>query len=123
MHELRLLDIKKKYKDNYIYTITYLIIRKSDNKLIGIVEFRPDLNDFFIKNGGNVSYSIAYNNYEDEIIKLIILMGQKYRKNKILITCDKNDILFEKAIINNNGYLESSLSDNTKRYLLSVNDI
>lgn len=115
--------LKEKYKDNYIYTITYLIIRKSDNKLLGIIEFRPDLNDFFLKNGGNVSYSIAYNNYEDEIIKLIILMGQKYRKNKILITCDKNDILFEKAIINNNGYLESSLSNNTKRYLINVNNI
>ena len=115
--------LMEKYKDNYVYTITYLIIRKSDNKLLGIIEFRPDLNDFFIKNGGNVSYSIAYNNYEDEIIKLIILMGQKYRKNKILITCDKNDILFEKAIINNNGYLESSLSDNTKRYLINVNNI
>ena len=81
------------------------------------------MNDFFLEKGGNVSYNVAYKNYEDEIIKLIILMSQKYRKNKILITCDKNDNLFEKAIINNNGYLESSLSDDTKRYLINVNDI
>lgn len=120
--ELFIKKLKEKYKDNYIDTIIYLIIRKEDNKLIGIIQFRPNLNNFWLKNGGNVSYNISCDNYDEEIVKLIILIGKKYRKNKLIITSDKSHILFRKEIENNKGYLIDTIN-NIERYMISINDI
>lgn len=107
--------LQKKYGSGYVPSTTYIVVRKSDNKLVGMVDFRHSLNEFLKKFGGNIGYSILPEErgkgYGTEVLRLIILKCKKFRKDKVLITCDKSNIASSKIILANGGILENEVKD------------
>lgn len=91
--------------------IQYLLIRKNDERLVGLVSVRPyltkKLDDTF---GGNIGYSIRPSErkkgYATLGLKLAIEKCREINPNgKIIVCCYKDNIGSRKAIIKNGGKL------------------
>ncbi len=60
---------------NWVLTDTFFAIREEDNKIIGIIDLRHDLNDF-LKNFGNSGYSVRPSErrkgYATEMLRMLL---------------------------------------------------
>ena len=107
--------LSKKYGESYVPSNVYLAIRKDDNKLIGIIDIRKGLTDFLYNYGGNIGYSVIPDErkkgYATEMLRQILQKCQMLNINRVLLTCDKENIGSVKTIIANGGELENEVID------------
>lgn len=107
--------LANKYGNEYVQSTVYLAIRIKDNKVIGIMDFRHTLSDYLLKYGGNIGYSVLplerRKGYAKEMLKLMLGKCKEMGVDKVLITCDKENIASYKTIIDNGGVLENEIKD------------
>lgn len=75
---------------------TFFLIREEDDKLIGMIDLRYELNDHLRNIGGHIGYSIRpterRKGYNKINLFLCLLAAKKYGLERVLITCaDYND--------------------------------
>lgn len=96
---------------------TYFLVRTSDNKIIGMINIRHKLNEFLLNEGGHIGYSVRpterKKGYGTLMLKLGLDKCRELNLNRILITCDKINIVSAKIIQNNNGILENEVFSET----------
>ena len=99
-----------------------------DGKIVGIVDIRHKLNDFLLKAGGHIGYSVhpseRRKGYATEILRLALEKCRQRGIEKVLVTCDKDNVGSQKTILYNCGVLENELQDEsgnaTLRYWIEV---
>lgn len=105
----------KKYKSSYVPSSVFLAIRIEDNKLVGIIDCRHYLSDFLLKYGGTIGYSVfpseRRKGYAKEMLKLALYECKKMGLDRVLLTCDRENIGSKKTIIANGGILENEVCD------------
>lgn len=99
---------------------TYFLIRQSDNKIIGMIQLRQYLNEFFKKTGGHIGYEIRPSErgkgYGTHQLRLVLDVAKKLKLEKVMITCDKDNQASAKVAIKNGavltweGYVEEKKS-------------
>ncbi|MBR3249290.1 MAG: GNAT family N-acetyltransferase [Clostridia bacterium] len=98
--------LSRKHGEGYVPSDVYLAIRKSDNKLVGIIDIRKGLTDFLYNYGGNIGYSVIPDErrkgYATEMLKQLLPKCKAINLNRVLLTCDKENIASSKTIIDNN---------------------
>ena len=107
---------------------TYFAIRKSDNKLVGVIDLRHHINHPILGTwGGHCGFTVRPsergNGYAKEMLRLNIQNAKKLGIPKILITCHSDNLASEKTIIANGGVFEKTMVvDGTeiKRYWINV---
>lgn len=96
---------------------TYFFVRKADNQIIGMINIRHKLNDFLLNEGGHIGYSIRpterTKGHATLMLSLALQKCRELKLDKVLITCDKNNVASAKVIQNNNGVLENELYSET----------
>ncbi len=114
-------------REGLVPATTYLAIRKSDSKLIGMIDIRHRLNEYLLKFGGNIGYSIRKTErrkgFATEMLKLALEKCKDMKIDRVLITCDKDNLASAKTIINNGGILENEVSEGdgiTQRYWIAL---
>lgn len=99
--------LSKEYGKDYVPSTVYLAIRIKDNKLVGIIDFRHYLSDFLFQYGGSIGYSVLLEErrkgYAKQMLKLMLEICKQQRLEKVLITCDKQNIASAKTIMANGG--------------------
>ncbi len=89
----------------------FFLLDEENNRLLGAVNIRHYLNDFLLKEGGHIGDGIRpterRKGYATAMIGLALIECKKLGIDRVLITCDKDNIGSAKSIINNGGVLEN----------------
>lgn len=93
---------------------TYFAIRKSDNKLVGIIDLRHHINHPILGAwGGHCGYTVIPSErgsgYAKEMLRLNLYNAKELGLDKILITCHSDNTASEKTILANGGVYENSI--------------
>ena len=106
---------------------TYLAMAIDDGRLVGMVNIKHKLNDFLLKFGGHIDYSVRKSErqkgYAREMLGLALKECAKLNIKKVLITCGKDNVASKKVIISNGGKLENEVQEKNKiseRYWITL---
>ncbi|HBL84427.1 MAG: hypothetical protein A2Y17_04630 [Clostridiales bacterium GWF2_38_85] len=85
------------------------------DKIIGTIQIRHSLNEFLIDYGGHIGYGVRPSErrkgYASQMLKLALEKCCKLNIDKVLITCDKDNIASAKTIMKNGGIIENELTE------------
>ena len=107
---------------------TYFAIRKSDGKLVGVIDLRHHIDHPILGTwGGHCGYSVRPSErgkgYAGEMLRLNIEKARERGIRKMLITCNESNAASEKTILRNGGVFEKTIDvdgEILKRYWIDV---
>ncbi len=88
---------------------TYFAINE-ENEIVGCIELRHSLNENLATIGGHIGYSVCPKDrrkgYAAKMLKLILQEARNLGIEKVLLTCDTDNVASIKTIIKNGGIKE-----------------
>lgn len=91
-----------------------IMVRCSDKKIVGMTNIRHSLVDGYEVCGGHIGYSIRPTERGQGYGNIILELSLKYCKElgiqRVLMTCDKDNIASKKVIQKNGGVFENSIT-------------
>ena len=104
------LEMKEAAEGRVPDSVFFLLDTERD-RLLGAVDIRHYLNEELFREGGHIGDGIRPsergNGYATEMIRLALIECRKLGIEKVLMTCDRDNIASAKAIIRNGGILEN----------------
>lgn len=102
---------------NYVPGTCFVALNE-ENKIVGVGSLRHCLNENLKKHGGHIGYSVVPSErkkgYGTEILRLLIEEAKKLGIEKILVTCDEDNIASKKVIEKNGGVLENKVNEGNR---------
>ena len=110
---------KETLKSDGVLSHTFFVVRKTDDRIIGIVDIRLELkNEITRRYGGNVGYSVRPSERKKGYATKILNMAKNYLYNLgitcIMVSCYSDNIASEKVILKNGGILDRKVKFNNK---------
>lgn len=103
---------------------TFLLIRKNDNKLIGMINVRWNLTEEMKRFGGNIGYGIRpterSKGYNKINLYLGLLEAKKIGLDKVMLDCETSNIASRKTMESLGGVLDRTEIDPYDGILTSV---
>ena len=100
---------------------TYFTVRKADNKIVGTIQLRHELNDELRKHGGHIGYGICPSErskgYGTLQLSLVLEKAKELHIPRVMISCDKINTASAKVAMNNAGKLEWEGYDEEDGYI------
>ena len=121
-----------KYKETVTpgFVTAHTFFALDDNKIVGIINARHELNDYLLNFGGHIGYSVRKSERRKGYAKRMLNYTSEFLFSlglqKILITCDKNNIASKRTIESCGGILENEVveeSRTTLRYWIYKNKV
>ena len=106
----------------------YIAVRLSDNKIVGIIDLRHHIDHPILYTwGGHIGYYVRPTErgkgYGKEMLRQNLLNAQKRGMEKVLVTCNDDNVASEKTILANGGVFERTITvddEVMKRYWITV---
>ena len=84
-------------------------------RIVGRLSFRHELNDFLERLGGHIGYCVIPSQqrrgYATEMLKQFLDFARVQGRDRVLITCDTDNIASMKVILHNGGVLENTTDE------------
>lgn len=98
---------------NWVVTDTFFAVRKSDGRIVGMIDLRHTLNDF-LKDFGNCGYSVRPSErkkgYATEMLRQVIEVAKEAGLEALHISVEKTNTTSIKVIQKNGGIYERSFT-------------
>lgn len=113
---------QKTAQKGWVPATTFFAIRKSDNKIVGIIDIRHELNKFLEERGGHIGYSVCpyerRKGYATEMLKLALEYSRKINLDKVMICCLESNLASKRVIEKCGGIYTSQRIFNNKHILI-----
>lgn len=129
-NSIKMHDKKYAYSKEKVPAVTYFLLRQNDNRIVGSIDLRFELNDYLRNYGGHIGYSIRpterRKGYNKINLYLCLLEAQKNGLDKVLITCadynegSRNSIKSFDGVLERTTYDESD-GETMELYWIDVN--
>lgn len=101
---------EKTVTPEWVMSSTFFVIRKSDGKVIGMIDIRHHLNTFLAEYGGHIGYGVRPTErgrgYGIQILQLGLAYCEKIGLAKVMVACYKENEASSKTIRTCDGILE-----------------
>ena len=101
----------KDAKEGLVPDSVFFLLDEDRNRLLGAVNIRHYLNDYLLKEGGHIGDGIRPSErrkgYATEMVRLALIECKKLGIDRVLMTCDKDNVGSAKSILKNGGVLEN----------------
>lgn len=120
---------KETCNPKWVPDLQYIYVRKSDNKIVGMIDIRLELNRICFDYFGGIGYSIhpleRRKGYATAMLKEALKICRQHNMKKVLVCCYKSNVASAKTIIKNGGILENEVSEPqeaelTQRYWITL---
>ena len=110
------LDFDRRNKaKGWVPSKTWLAVRQSDGRVVGMIDYRSPLTEHLFRYGGNIGYSTRPSDrrkgYGAEMLRLALEKCREAGEKRVLITCDKDNTASARTILANGGVLENEVED------------
>ena len=105
-----------KYKESVIpgFVTAHTFFASDNNKIVGIINARHELNDYLLNFGGHIGYSVRKSErrkgYAKAMLSYTVDFLFSLGLEKVLITCDKMNIASKRTIESCGGILENKVA-------------
>ena len=114
--------------ENRVSSETYMLTRESDNRLIGMINIRMQLNERLQRIGGHIGYGIRPtergHGYNEVNLYLALLRCHEVGLDVVLLDCDDDNIASYRTMEALGGYLIHTWEDREegrcRRYAINV---
>lgn len=117
-------DRKQEISSETVPAETFFLVRKSDNKIVGMVNIRLALNEKLRNSVGNIGYSIRpterRKGYNKINLYLALLECKKQEIKQVMLNCTKTNLGSAKTIQALNGKLEREYYDEKHQCIQQV---
>lgn len=129
LEQVESLSHKETVPDNWVQCTQFLYVRKSDNRLVGMIQVRHYFNEFLEKFGGNIGYSVRPSErkkgYATKMLQDCLIYCKELGLEKVLITCLDDNVGSRKTILTNNGIYDTTVFEpeknvNLERYWITL---
>lgn len=112
----------------FVTSSTYLAVRQSDNRIVGIVDLRHHINHPVLGVwGGHIGYTVRPSErrkgYAKEMMRLILQKCVVREMEEVMVTCNRDNVASEKVILSAGGIFEKEICVDgkyIKRYWIRV---
>ena len=107
----------------------YIAVDTKNHTIVGMLNFRKELNDYLLNYIGHIGYSVALSKRRQGLgtvmLQLALIEAKKFGLDKVLITCTDDNIASIGVIENNGAVLEDKRVDPgdqklTRRYWITL---
>lgn len=117
--------------EGLVVSDTYLAVRKSDKRVVGVIDLRHSIDTPVLSLwGGHIGYSVRpcerRKGYAKKMLSLNLQNCKKLGLKRVMICCYDDNIASEKTITANGGIYEKTVDVDgrkTKRYWINIEDI
>lgn len=106
-------EIPEKTPSHLVPATQFILICKSNDRVLGMLQVRHCLNDYLEKFGGHIGYSVRPSERRKGYAKIMLAMALPFCKeiglDKVLITCISGNEGSERTILANGGMYESTV--------------
>lgn len=111
---INLLENEKSCPPDKVTSNTYIAVRISDNKIVGVIDFRHHINHPILSFwGGHIGYSVRPSErrkgYATEMLRQNLMKCKASGLSKVLITCNCDNLGSKKTILANKGVFEKDV--------------
>lgn len=93
----------------------FLAVRRSDGRLVGMIQVRHYFNEYLEKYAGHIGYSVRpcerRKGYAREMLRMALPYCRELGLTRVLITCDANNEGSRRTILSNGGAYESTVHE------------
>lgn len=98
---------------HWVVSEQFVFLRKSDGRIVGMIQFRHEFNDFLRDFGGNIGYSVRPDErkkgYATRMLKECLGVCKTFGLERVLVTCIEGNEGSKRTILANGGVYEKTV--------------